>query len=112
MATFERPSAISASTSRSRGVSSSSGPSSRCAEQLGDDLGVERGAALGDAAHGVDEVAHVGHAVLEQVADARRAPSASSSAAYVRSTYWESTSIGEPVDPPARLERGAHALVA
>ena len=29
MATFERPSAISASTSRSRGVSSSSGPSSR-----------------------------------------------------------------------------------
>ena len=40
------------------------------AQQLGDRLGVQRGAALGHAPHGVDEVAHLGDAVLEQVADA------------------------------------------
>ena len=42
-------------------------------EQLGDDLGVERRAAVGDAAHGVDEVVDVHDPVLEQVAQARRA---------------------------------------
>ena len=36
------------------------------------DLRVERGAAGRDALDGVDELAHVAHAVLEQVADARR----------------------------------------
>ena len=40
------------------------------AEQLGHDLGVEGGAAGGDPAQRVDEVADVGHPVLEQVADA------------------------------------------
>ena len=39
-------------------------------EQLGDDLGVERGAAVADPMHGFDEVGDVGDAVLEQVADA------------------------------------------
>ena len=43
------------------------------AEELRDDLGVERGAAGGDALHRVDELAHVGDAVLEQVADAAAA---------------------------------------
>jgi hypothetical protein len=37
-------------------------------EELGDDLGVQRGAAGGHALHGLEEVAHVGHPVLEQVA--------------------------------------------
>ena len=61
------------STSRSRGVSRSSGAAAaRAGEQLGDDLGVERGAAGADPAHVDEEVGDVGDAVLEQVADARR----------------------------------------
>ena len=51
----------------------SSGPLLAAAEQLGDDLGVDHGAAGGDARRGGDEVLHVGDAVLEQVADAARA---------------------------------------
>src|SRR4051812_30869231 len=43
------------------------------AEELGDRLGVHRGPALGHAADGVDELLHVGDAVLEQVADAAAA---------------------------------------
>jgi hypothetical protein len=39
-------------------------------QQLGDDLGVHRGAAVGHPAHRVDELADVGDPVLEQVADA------------------------------------------
>ena len=38
--------------------------------QLGHDLGIERRATTGDAAQRIGELAHVGHAVLEQVADA------------------------------------------
>ena len=71
MPAFVRPSAISASTSRSRGESSSSaltGP--RRADQRRDDLRVERRAAVGDAPGGVEEVVDVEHAVLEQVAEA------------------------------------------
>ena len=41
-------------------------------EQLGDDLGVEGGAALAHPAHGVEELGDVGDPVLQQVADARR----------------------------------------
>ena len=52
IARFERPSAIRPSTSRSRGVSPSSA--------------VPRA----DALHGLDELAHVGDAVLEEVAEA------------------------------------------
>ena len=71
MALLERPSAISPSTSRSRAVRLSSGSSRRRRpEQQRDDLGVQRGAAVGDAAHGVGERVHVGDAVLEQVARA------------------------------------------
>ena len=72
MPAFERPSAISSSTSRSRGVSVVDGARAAAAEQLRDDLGVERGAALAHAAHRVDEVGDVHHAVLEQVADPAR----------------------------------------
>ena len=71
IAWLERPSAMSSSTSRSRGVSSVervvlTAP----AEELGDDCGVERGSSLGDAPHRRRELVEVGHAVLEQVADA------------------------------------------
>ncbi len=74
MPVFERPSAISASTSCSRGVSRSSGPSRRLArEQLRHHLRVERGAAAGDPAHRLDELDDVQDAVLEQVAHAAAA---------------------------------------
>ena len=71
IALFERPSAISPSTSRSRGVSDCSGIlAAPAAEQQRDDLRIERRAAAGDAPHGVGERVHVGDAVLEQVAGA------------------------------------------
>ena len=74
IAAFERPSAISESTSVSRGVRRSSGPSTPPArEQLRDDLRIERGAAGRDAPHGVDEVVDVHDPVLQQVADATAA---------------------------------------
>ena len=72
MPAFERPSAMSARTSRSRGVSESSGPRAAAGQQLRDDLGVEDRAAGRDPVDGVDEVGHVGHALLEQVADGLR----------------------------------------
>ena len=71
MARFERPSAIRPSTSRSRGRELVERVvAAAAAEQLRDDLGVERGAALADAPHRVHEPLDVGDAVLEQVADA------------------------------------------
>jgi hypothetical protein len=66
MARFERPSARSPRTSRSR----SERASSRGADEARDHLRVEGGAALGDPLDGVDELGHVAHAVLEQVPDA------------------------------------------
>ena len=69
--TFVRPSAIAASTSRSRGVSAASGSSAPAADhELGDHLGIERRAAASDPAQGVHELADVADAVLQQVADA------------------------------------------
>ena len=71
IAWFERPSAISSSTSRSRGVRSCErvvlAPPP---DELRDDLGVERRAALAHAPHGVGELGDVRDAVLQQVADA------------------------------------------
>jgi hypothetical protein len=52
---------------RGQGVGAAAG-----AEELADDFRVEHGAALRDAGDGLDEVADVGDAVLEQVADACR----------------------------------------
>ena len=69
--TFVRPSAIAASTSRSRGVRRRQRVVGPVADhELGDDLGIERRAAPGDASQGVHELADVADAVLEQVADA------------------------------------------
>ena len=73
MAAFERPWAMSERTSRSRGVSVARESARRLApEKLADHFRVEYGAALRDPGDRVDEVADVGDAVLEQVADARR----------------------------------------
>src|ERR1700710_234310 len=69
---FVRPSAISSSTSRSRGESCSSGSWRPLRTSSCDTTSGARAAppAGGDPPQRVQEVAHVGHAVLEQVADA------------------------------------------
>ena len=69
MAWFERPSAIRARTSRSRSVRSSRGTCAPPADKLGDHLGVDDRAALGDPPDGVGEVVEIVDPVLEQVAD-------------------------------------------
>jgi hypothetical protein len=72
MAALERPSAMSESTSRSRCEGGQGAGPAAGAEELADDFGVEYGAALRDSGDRVDEVADVGDAVFEQVADAGR----------------------------------------
>jgi hypothetical protein len=49
-------------------------------QQLGDDLGVQDGAARRDPAQGVDELLDVGDALLEQMADASMTATAASRA--------------------------------
>ncbi len=64
------PVASSASTSRSRGVSSSSGESDGAralGDQHVDDLGVDHGAAIRDRRDGLHELAGIAHALLEQI---------------------------------------------
>ena len=68
---FERPSAISASTSRSRSVSVSSGSSARRRPSSWRTIaGSSTEPPEADAPHGVGELVDVGDALLEQVADA------------------------------------------
>ena len=72
MAVFDRPSAISRSTSRlARAEPLERVAAAAAGEQLRHDLGVERGAAGGDPAQGLDELADVRDPVLEQVARRR-----------------------------------------
>ena len=68
---LERPSAISARTSRSRGVRASIGlrPATP-ADQSGDDVWVQHGPARGHAPDRVDEGLDIADMMLEQVADA------------------------------------------
>ena len=71
IAALERPSAISASTSRSRSVSSSSGPRARLRATRRDTIvGIDHALALADPPQRVGEHGDVGHALLEQVARA------------------------------------------
>ena len=72
IAWFERPSAISARTSRSRSVRSSSGTRPPPADELGHDLRIDHRSPARDPADGFAEVVQVLDAVLEQVADATR----------------------------------------
>ena len=62
------------------------------ADELRDDLGVERRAALADAPHRRGELLHVGDPVLEQVADALGARRRAGRARSPASTYCERTS--------------------
>ena len=67
---LDLPSAIAASTSRSRGLSRSNGlVALTAAEHPPDDLGVKRAAAAGDPGDRVDEALDITHALFEQVAD-------------------------------------------
>ena len=71
MPALERPSAISASTSRSRGVSSSSGSLDiPRRDELLNQSGVDDRSTTAYASHGVEELVELGDATLEQVADA------------------------------------------
>ena len=71
IAALERPSAIRPEhLALARGQRLERILAAAAAEQQRDDLGIERRAAAGDAAHRVGERVHVGHAVLEQVAGA------------------------------------------
>ena len=72
IAWFERPSAIRASTSRSRSVRRSSGlsPVPAPADELADDRRVEHRASVPDADDARRELVEVGHALFEQVPDA------------------------------------------
>ena len=72
MAALDHPSAISASTSRSRGEAVDRVPAA--AQQLADHLGVDDRAAGGDPLHRVDELLHLADPVLEQVAHPGPAP--------------------------------------
>ena len=71
MAEFDRPSAMAgehlALAGRERGERVAP---AAAGEELGDDLGVEGGAALAHPAHGGEELGDVGDAVLEEVAEA------------------------------------------
>ncbi len=70
---FDLPSAIAASTSRSRGLNDVERTGgATAAEHPADDLGVERAAAGGDAADRLDERVDVADALLQQIADAGR----------------------------------------
>ena len=73
IAAFERPSAISERTSRSRGVRSSRRESRRPPSSCATASGSSAVTALGDPPDRLDEVAHVGHAVLEEIAHAAAA---------------------------------------
>ena len=75
IARFERPSAMAASTSRSRSLRALERVDAAAApEQRGDHVGVDHGATFGDVAHRGDEGTRVSDAVLEQVADTARRP--------------------------------------
>ena len=69
IAAFDRPSAMSESTSRSRGVSRADRVPPP-PEQLADDLGIDGRAAIGDPGQRVHELLDPPDPVLEQIADA------------------------------------------
>ena len=111
MPLFESPCAISSSTSRSRGVSSSSGPSSRLRPSSCEiDLGIDRGSAPPHAPHRVEEVVDLEHAVLQQVAEPLRRL-AHEGERVRRFDHLRQEEHGDLGPLGAHLDRGARALV-
>ena len=111
MLAFVRPSATSPRTSRSRGVSSASASSSRRRrEQLLHDLRIERRAPVRHALGRFEELADVEHAVLQQVAEARR-PELTSSTAKRRLDVLREDEHGGARMRRANLDGCAHAFV-
>lgn len=80
------------------------------AEQLGDHLGVHRGAAGRDAPQRLDEVGGVEHAVLEQVADSARAVGEQLAGVDLLDVLRQHEHR-EPGPAAAGLDRGTHALI-
>jgi hypothetical protein len=111
MAALDLPSAISASTSRSRAVSDSISAVRRLPRQLGDHLGVEGGAAGGDPGQRLGELGGVGDAVLEQIADARGARGQQPGREPGLDVLGEEQHAGAGV-LPADVDRGPQAFVA
>ena len=79
-------------------------------DELAHDLGVEGHAALGDPAHGFDEVADVAHSLLEQVADSADAVGEQLRRVGVLDVLREHQHR-EPGTASPRLDRRAQALV-
>ena len=79
-------------------------------EELADHLGVDRGAAGGDPVDGLEEVARLGHAVLEQVPDTARIASEQLARVALLDVLREDEHRERRVTI-AQLECGAHPLV-
>ena len=93
-------------------MSRSSGPSWRRRENsCGDHVGIERGAAVGDAPDRLQEVGDVHDAVLEQVADATAAVGQQLLGVGLLDVLGDDQHRGAG-DPAAGLERRAQPLVA
>ncbi len=85
-------------------------PVSPAREELRDDLGIERGASLGDPADRVDEVADVHDPVLQQVPDATAPVREELGRVRLLDVLRDDEDRGLRCTPP-RLDRGADALV-
>ena len=79
-------------------------------EDLGDDLGVDHGAAAGHAAEGVEELVHVGHAVLEHVAEAAHVAGEELAGVPLLDVLRQDQH-GQPRVQAAQVHRGPQALV-
>ena len=109
---FERPSAMSPSTSSSRWVSSlQRALGAPAGEELRDDFRVECGAPFRHAANGVDEVLDVEDAILQQVADPAAAGGEQLGRVGVLDVLRDDEDRHLRHGSP-QLERGAQALVA
>src|SRR4029078_1485956 len=80
-------------------------------DELSHDLGVESGPALGDAAYGIEEVAHGADALIGQVPD-RSLPVGEQLGGVGVLDVLREDENRRPGRAPSRLDRGAQALVA
>src|SRR4051794_32067001 len=110
MPALEKPSAMSARTSRSRGVSSRNGSLARGPDELRDDAWIQGGPAGGHPPDGVGELVGVRDAVLEEIADALGGLGDQVHGVGRLEVLREDEDRGARVSR-ADLERGAQALV-